>query len=175
VELIAQSRLSQNHWAIKLGLSKGHWSGIVHGRHPYPSKKTQHLLMEVFGVPFEELFVYESRSGADAAIHAAISDRYVLEREIGQGGMGTVYLTRDVKLGRTVAVKFVSTEAVSGIGTDRFLKEVRVTARLQHQSVLPLYDAGEAAGAPYYVMPYVASGSLRSLLEGEPPRSRCYH
>jgi putative ABC transport system permease protein len=168
VELIAESRLSQNHWAIKLGLSKGHWSGIVHGKHPYPSKKTQDLLMEIFGVPFEELFFHESRSGADVDFQAAISDRYLLEKEIGQGGMGTVYLARDVRLGRTVAVKVVSTEAVSGIGAEQFLKEIRLTTRLQHQNILPLYDAGVAAGAPYYVMPYMTSGSLRSLLEREP-------
>ncbi len=168
LELIAESRLSQNHWAIKLGLSKGHWSGIVHGKHPYPSKKTQCLLVETFGVPFEELFCYESHSGTDADFQAALADRYLIETELGRGGMGTVYLARDVKLGRTVAIKVVSTEAVSGIGAEEFLKEIRYTARLQHQNILPLYDAGVAAGSPYYVMQYVPGGSLREVLEQRP-------
>jgi predicted permease len=79
--------------------------------------------------------------------------------------MGTVYLARDVKLGRQVAIKVVSPEVVSGIGVQQFLKEARYTARLQHQNILGLYDAGEAAGHPYYVMPYIKGGSLRCLLD----------
>ncbi|UCG87556.1 MAG: ABC transporter permease [Gemmatimonadota bacterium] len=167
LELIAESKLSQNHWAMRLGLSKGHWSGIVNGKHPYPSKATQDRLLEAFGVMFEELFIHESHSGIEAEFQAALADRYLIERVIGRGGMGTVHLARDVKLGRTVAIKVVSPEAVSGIGTEQFLKEIRYTARLQHHNILPVYDAGEAAGAPYYVMPYIRSGSLGQLLERE--------
>ncbi|NIM49556.1 MAG: protein kinase [Gemmatimonadales bacterium] len=167
LDLIARSNLSQNHWAMKLGLSRGHWSDLVNGRHPYPSAKTRERVLEAFNVPFEELFAVESGpSGwSDHNFQAAISDRYLIDRELGQGGMGTVYVARDVKLGRLVAIKVVSPEAVSGIGVQQFLKEIRYTARLEHHHILPLYDAGEVAGHPYYVMPYVRGGSLRNLLE----------
>jgi putative ABC transport system permease protein len=169
LELIAQSKLSQNHWAMRLGLSRGHWSGIVKGKHPYPSRKTRTVLLDAFGVSFEELFVHESHSGVDAEFQADLAERYLLEREIGQGGMGTVYLARDVRLARSVALKVVSSEAVSGIGADRFLKEIRFAARLQHPNILPVHDAGEAAGAPYYVMPLIEAGSLRRRLERDGP------
>jgi predicted permease len=167
LELLAGSKLSQNHWAIRLGLSRGHWSGIVNGKHPYPSKKTRDLLLEALGVPFEELFAHESRSGVEADLQAALADRYLLEKELGQGGMGTVFVARDVKLGRLVAIKVVSPEAVSGIGVDRFLKEIRYAARLEHPHILPLYDSSQAAGHPYYVMPCIRGGSLRDRLNRE--------
>lgn len=168
LELISAGKISQNHWAIRLGLSRGHWSNIVRGRHPYPSGKTRERLLEAFAVDFAELFHYETAGGADAAFQAEVADRYLLDEEIGQGGMGTVFKARDVRLGRTVAIKVVSEEAVSGIGIAQFLKEIRYTARLQHPNILPLYDAGEAAGFPYYVMPLVHGGSLRDLLRGGP-------
>jgi predicted permease len=165
VELIAKSNLSQNHWAIKLGLSRGHWSDIVNGKHPYPSVRTRERLLEIFGIPFDELFETEGGGWSDQSFEKAMSERYLIDRELGQGGMGTVYLARDFKLGRVVALKVVSPEAVSGIGVQQFLKEIRYTARLEHHHILPLYDAGEAAGYPYYVMPYVRDGSLRDLLD----------
>jgi predicted permease len=167
LDLIARSGLTQNHWAIKLGLSRGHWSGVVNGKHPYPSARTRERLLEAFGVSFDELFeVVSGPSGwSDQDFGAAIADRYVIDREVGQGGMGTVYLARDVKHGRQVAIKVVSPEAVSGIGVQQFLKEIRYSARLQHPHMLPLYDSGEAAGHPFYVMPYVRDGSLRDLLK----------
>jgi putative ABC transport system permease protein len=165
--LIARSNLSQNHWAMKLGLSRGHWSNIVNGKHPYPSARTRQLLVEAFGVPVEELFEVEAGpSLSDPSFQEAIASRYLIDRETGQGGMGTVYLARDVKLGRVVALKVVSPEAVSGVGVDRFLKEVGFVARLQHPHIVPLYEAGEAAGFPYYVMPFFRDGSLRDLLAG---------
>ncbi len=164
VELVAESKLSQNHWAIRLGLSRGHWSQIVNGKHPYPSQKTRDLLLEVLGVSFEELFTHESQPGVDADFQAAIADRYLLEKELGHGGMGTVSLARDVKHGRLVAVKVVSPAAVSGIGAEQFLKEIRYTARLEHHHILPLHDSGHAAGHPFYVMPYIRGGSLRDRL-----------
>jgi serine/threonine-protein kinase len=167
IDLLAHSTLSQNHWAIKLGLSKGHWSAIVNGRHPFPSPKTRERMLEVFKLPFDDLFEVESgpAEGADASFQAAIADKYLIEKEVGQGGMGTVYLARDVKHNRTVAMKVVSPEAVSGIGTQQFLKEIRYIARLQHHHILPLYDSGEAAGFPYYVTPYLEAGSLRDHLK----------
>lgn len=160
-----ENRLSQNHWAIKLGLSRGHWSDIVNGNHPYPSAKTRDRLIEVFGLSFAELFeVEDGRPDDETAFKAAIGDRYLIDREIGHGGMGVVHLARDVRHGRLVAVKMVSAEAVAGIGAKKFLKEIRTTAQLQHHNILPLYDSGVAAGLPFYVMPYIRGGSLRELL-----------
>ncbi len=167
LELMAMSSLSQNHWAIKLGLSSGHWSDIVNGRHPYPSARTRDRILEIFQAAFDELFEIESEAPAssDQDFKAAISNRYLIDSEVGQGGMGTVYVARDVRLGRIVAIKVVSPEAVSGIGTEQFLKEIRYSAKLQHQHILPLHDAGEVAGQPYYVMPFIREGSLRGRLE----------
>lgn len=166
LELLARSNLSQNHWAIKLGMSRGHWSEILNGKHPFPSPRTRERLLELLEVAFEDLFEIESGpSGwSDASFQAAVIRRYIIDRDVGQGGMGTVYLARDVKLGRVVAIKVVSPEAVSGIGTKQFLKEIRYTARLQHPHILTLYDADEASGYPYYVMPYHADGSLRAFI-----------
>ena len=169
IDVLSQSRLSQNHWAMKLGLSRGHLSDLVNGKHPYPSPQTRHKLLEGLGLTFEELFHVETDSSewshaSSASFQAAVIDRYLIDEEIGQGGMGTVYLARDVKHGRRVAIKVVSPEAVSGVGTEQFLKEIRRTAQLQHPHILTLLDSGEAAGYPYYVMPYIRGGSLRDLL-----------
>jgi len=164
-ELIASRNLSQNHWAVKLGLSRGHWSDIVNGKHPYPSAKTRQRLLETFRVSSEDLFEVDAGAAAGHAVRRRLPDRYVVDREVGQGGMGTVYLARDVRLGRAVAIKVVSSEAVGGIGADQFLKEIRYTSRLHHPNILPLYDAGTVDGQPYYVMPYVGEGSLAARIE----------
>ena len=102
LDMIARSNLSQNHWAIKLGLSRGHWSDLVNGKHPYPSARTRERLLEAFKVPFDELFEPEAGTSglSDHNFQAAVSDWYLIDREIGQGGMGTVYLARDAKHGR---------------------------------------------------------------------------
>ena len=102
-----------------------------------------------------------------AQITSALAGRYDIEREIGAGGMATVYLARDTKHARHVAVKVLSPELGAVLGTDRFLSEIRVTANLQHPNLLPLFDSGEADGLLYYVMPFIAGESLRSLLERE--------
>ena len=166
---LAQSPLSQNHWALKLGLSKGHWSEIVNGKHPYPSPRTRERMLEVLGIPFEELFEIETGipEWADTDFRRALADRYLIDRELGQGGMGAVYLARDARHGRVVAIKVISPEAVSGIGITPFLREISTVAKLQHPHILPLYDSGEAAGHPFYVMPYIRGGSLRTRLEAE--------
>ena len=98
LRLVAEGPLSQNHWAIKLGISKGHWSAILSGRYPHPSPKTRTRLLEVFDLSFEELFEVVSGPQGDAGANfqAVIGDRYRVEREVGQGGMGTVYLATDV-------------------------------------------------------------------------------
>ncbi len=166
-QLLARSALSQNHWAIRIGLSSGHWSDIVNGRHPYPSTKTRRRMLEELRLPLEELFEIEtsSTSPSDVDFRRAIADRYIIDAELGHGGMGAVYLARDVRHGRVVAVKVISPEAVSGIGLNQFQREISTIAQLHHPHILPLHDSGEAAGHPFYVMPLVRSGSLRARLQ----------
>ena len=102
-----------------------------------------------------------------ARLSSALSDRYRLERELGQGGMATVYLAEDLKHGRKVAIKVLHPELSAVIGGDRFLAEIKVTANLQHPHILGLIDSGEADGLLYYVMPFVAGESLRARLTRE--------
>ena len=98
---------------------------------------------------------------------AALADRYRLERELGAGGMATVYLAEDLRHGRKVAVKVLRPELAAVIGADRFLAEIRTTANLQHPHILPLFDSGSAEGSLFYVMPYVEGESLRDRLRRE--------
>jgi tRNA A-37 threonylcarbamoyl transferase component Bud32/tetratricopeptide (TPR) repeat protein len=100
-------------------------------------------------------------------LKTSLSDRYVIARELGAGGMATVYLARDVKHERDVALKVLRPELAAAMGAERFLREIRVTANLHHPHILALYDSGEAAGFLYYVMPYVEGESLRARLERE--------
>ena len=98
----------------------------------------------------------------------ALRDRYVLERELGRGGMATVYLARDVRLDRPVALKVLHPELARAVGPDRFVREIRLTARLQHPHILPVHDSGETAGLLWYTMPFVEGESLRQRLAREP-------
>jgi len=98
---------------------------------------------------------------------AALADRYVIERELGAGGMATVYLAHDVRHDRKVALKVLRAELAAILGGERFLKEIRLTANLQHPHILPLHDSGEADGIVYYVMPFVEGESLRDRLARE--------
>jgi serine/threonine-protein kinase len=100
-------------------------------------------------------------------LSVALSDRYRIERELGQGGMATVYLAQDLKHDRKVAVKVLKPVLAAVLGADRFLAEIKVTANLQHPNLLPLFDSGEAGGFLYYVMPYVEGETLRARLERE--------
>ncbi len=104
-------------------------------------------------------------------LKTALADRYVIEREIGAGGMATVYLAEDLKHHRQVAVKVLRPELAATLGPERFLREIEVAAQLHHPHILPLYDSGEADGFLYYVMPYEQGQSLREKLvkEGELP------
>ena len=97
----------------------------------------------------------------------ALAGRYNIEREIGAGGMATVYLARDVRHGRSVALKVLKPELGAVLGAERFLTEIQVTAQLQHPNLLPLFDSGEAAGLLFYVMPFVEGETLRALLDRE--------
>jgi predicted permease len=165
-EILARSNQSQNYWAMRLGLARGHWSELVNGKHVYPSGRTRERLLEVLGVPFEALFEIEAGPDAGAELDPAVDGRYLIDSEIGRGGMGTVYLARDLRLNRPVAVKMVSAEVVSGIGLEQFFREIGLTSRLHHPHVLPLHDAGHVSDQPYYVTPYLRDGSLRDILDG---------
>lgn len=100
-------------------------------------------------------------------LKAAIAGRYEIEREVGSGGMALVYLARDVKHNRDVAIKVLRPEFVAAVGTDRFLQEITVTAGLRHPNILPLHDSGEVDGMLFYVMPYFDGESLRDKLNGD--------
>src|SRR5215208_6990786 len=102
----------------------------------------------------------------------AIADRYRIERELGRGGMATVYLARDLKHDRRVAIKVLHPELAAVLGAERFLAEIRTTANLQHPHILPLFDSGTADGQLYYVMPFVEGETLRARLERERRRQR---
>src|SRR5438309_11546524 len=102
-----------------------------------------------------------------AILRDALADRYAVERELGRGGMATVFLAEDLKHRRPVAIKVLHPELAAAVGADRFLREIEIAARLQHPHILPLYDSGAAAGFLYYVMPYVEGESLRERLERE--------
>jgi eukaryotic-like serine/threonine-protein kinase len=97
----------------------------------------------------------------------ALADRYVVQRELGRGGMATVYLALDRKYERHVAIKVLHLELAASLGADRFLREINLTARLNHPHILALLDSGEAEGLLYYVMPYVTGESLRDRLKRE--------
>ncbi|MBI1722866.1 MAG: serine/threonine protein kinase, partial [Gemmatimonadetes bacterium] len=100
-------------------------------------------------------------------LQTALADRYRIERELGAGGMATVYLAEDLKHERKVAVKLLRPELTAILGAERFLNEIRVTSHLQHPHILQLYDSGAVEGLLYYVMPYVEGESLRDRLTRE--------
>ncbi len=97
----------------------------------------------------------------------ALAERYILEHEVGAGGMATVYLAHDVRHNRKVATKVLRPEVAAIIGAERFLKEIETTANLQHPNILPLFDSGQVEGTVFYVIPYVAGESLRARLARE--------
>jgi hypothetical protein len=100
-------------------------------------------------------------------LNAALTGRYVLDRELGEGGMATVYLAEDVRHDRKVAVKVLRPELAAVLGAERFVQEIKTTAGLQHPHILPLFDSGEADSFLYYVMPYVEGETLRDRLDRE--------
>ena len=100
-------------------------------------------------------------------IRTALAQSYTIDRELGKGGMATVYLAQDEKHERLVALKILHPDLAATLGPDRFLREIKVAARLNHPHILPLHDSGEAGGFLYYVMPYVEGESLRERLDRE--------
>lgn len=101
-------------------------------------------------------------------LKTALADRYTIEREIGAGGMATVYLAEDIKHHRPVAVKVLRPELAAVLGAERFLREIEITARLTHPHILTLLDSGEAGGFLYYVMPYIEGEALSDRLREGP-------
>ena len=97
----------------------------------------------------------------------AFGPRYRIERELGAGGMATVYLAHDAKHDRHVAIKVLRDDIAASVGRERFLREIQLAAKLSHPHILPLYDSGEASGALFYVMPNVQGESLRDRLDGQ--------
>ncbi|HEX9729412.1 MAG TPA: serine/threonine-protein kinase, partial [Gemmatimonadales bacterium] len=106
-------------------------------------------------------------SGITEHLKVAIADRYLIERELGQGGMATVYLAEDLKHKRKVALKVLRPELAAVLGAERFVQEITTTASLQHPHILPLFDSGAAGGFLFYVMPFIEGETLRSKLSRE--------
>ncbi len=100
-------------------------------------------------------------------LNAALQGRYTIQRELGSGGMATVYLAEDLKHRRRVAIKVLRPELAASIGTERFVREIEIAANLTHPHILPLHDSGEADGFLYYVMPYIEGESLRERIDRE--------
>jgi tetratricopeptide (TPR) repeat protein len=100
-------------------------------------------------------------------VQSALEGRYAIQRELGHGGMATVYLAQDLKLHRPVALKVLRPELGATLGPDRFLREIEIAARLSHPHILPLHDSGDAGGHLYYAMPYIEGETLRQKLERE--------
>ena len=105
--------------------------------------------------------------GANERLSAALAERYQIERELGMGGMATVYLAQDLKHRRHVAVKVLKPELAAVLGAERFVQEITTTAALQHPHILPLFDSGTADGFLYYVMPFIDGETLRARLDRE--------
>jgi serine/threonine protein kinase len=108
-----------------------------------------------------------SSENTEERLRARLADRYRIEREIGSGGMATVYLAQDLKHDRKVAVKVLRPEVGHQLGVDRFLREIRIAATPSHPNILPLFDSGDADGLLYYVMPYVEGKSLAERIEAQ--------
>ncbi len=105
--------------------------------------------------------------GHEQRLRDALADRYRIERELGQGGMATVYLAEDLRHDRKVALKVLKPELAAVLGAERFVQEIKTTASLQHPNILPLFDSGEADGFLYYVMPFIQGETLREKLDRE--------
>ncbi len=103
----------------------------------------------------------------EAQLQSGLGDRYRFERELGRGGMATVYLAQDLKHDRLVALKVLHVELGPAGGLGRFLREIAITARLDHPHIVPVLDSGDVAGLPWYTMPYVEGESLRERLRRE--------
>jgi len=102
-------------------------------------------------------------------LRSALRPRFDVKQELGRGGMGTVLLAHDTRLDRDVALKILTPEVSSAVGAERFAREIRLTARLVHPNVVPLFDSGQVKDSLYYVMPYIDGQTLRQRLDREGP------
>jgi serine/threonine protein kinase/tetratricopeptide (TPR) repeat protein len=125
------------------------------------------MFLPISSVPISNVEVL--MAGAPEGLSAALTGRYQFERELGQGGMATVYLARDLRHDRNVAIKVLRSELAESLGRQRFLREIQVAARLNHPHILPLLDSGEAAGLLFFVMPVMQGQTLRGRLEAGTP------
>src|ERR1700755_2070264 len=100
-------------------------------------------------------------------LREGLADRYTIERGLGRGGMATVYLATDLKHDRPVALKVLHPELAASLGPERFLREIKLAARLQHPHIMPVLDSGESAGHLWFTMPYIEGESLRDRLRRE--------
>jgi serine/threonine protein kinase/tetratricopeptide (TPR) repeat protein len=107
-------------------------------------------------------------SDVQSRLQRSLAERYTIDREVGRGGMATVYLARDLRHHRSVALKVLHPELALSLGPERFLREIQIAARLQHPHIVPLYDSGQAGDLLYYVMPFIEGESLRQHLERTP-------
>jgi serine/threonine-protein kinase len=123
--------------------------------------------IKLLAFPAERPYLVGMPEDAIARLNTALEGRYRLERELGEGGMATVYLVADLKHERKVALKVLKPELAAVVGAERFLAEIKTTAKLQHPNILPLHDSGEADGLLFYVMPHVEGESLRQRLDRE--------
>ncbi|MEP7325981.1 MAG: protein kinase [Gemmatimonadota bacterium] len=103
-----------------------------------------------------------------SSLRGSLAERYTIEHEVGRGGMATVYLAQDLRHHRAVALKVLHPELALSLGSQRFLHEIQIAARLQHPHIVPLYDSGQAGDLLYYVMPFIEGESLRQYLEKTP-------
>lgn len=103
-----------------------------------------------------------------AQLQSALGSAYTLDRELGGGGMSRVFLATETRLGRRVVIKVLSPDLSAGVSAERFEREIRLAARLQHPHIVPLLAAGDLAGLPYYTMPFVDGSSLRERLQAGP-------
>ena len=113
--------------------------------------------------------MYPRRVDAPAALVEALADRYRVDRQLGAGGMATVYLAHDHKHDREVAIKVLRPDLAETLGRERFLREIQLAARLNHPNILPLYDSGDANGCMYFVMPVMEGQTLRDRLSSGSP------
>src|SRR5881628_1243305 len=102
-----------------------------------------------------------------ACLQATLADRYAIDSAVGRGGMATVFLAKDLKHCRSVAIKVLHPELATSLGVERFLREITTAAGLNHPHILALYDSGQAEDLLYYVMPYIEGETLRGRLQRE--------
>src|SRR4051812_4913228 len=146
------------------------WLAELRQRSPEVADELAQLLSEEAAADGKSfLLTPPDRPVEPTLVGRRLSDHYEIERELGAGGMATVYLARDLRHGRQVAVKVLRAELSAALGSERFRREIEVTAALQHPHILPLFDSGSADGHLYYVMPFVDGETLRARLLREGP------